>query len=258
MKNIIVIVNQKGGVGKTTTVLNLATALVQQNRKKVLVVDIDPQGNATTGAGIEKNGLKYSVYDVLINNLAVKDAVVKSPTGKFDILPSNRNLAGAEIELVDLKKREFKLKKALAEISSNYDVILIDCPPSLSLLTLNALSAANYILVPIQCEYYALEGLTDLLNTVRLMQSKLNPELEFLGILRTMYDKRNNLAIQVSAQLVEHFKEQVFYVSIPRAVRLAEAPSHGSTAVAIDPESVGAQSYLRLARELLKRLKEAE
>ncbi|MBX9867346.1 MAG: AAA family ATPase, partial [Burkholderiales bacterium] len=204
MKNIIVIVNQKGGVGKTTTALNLATALVQQNCKKVLVVDIDPQGNATTGAGIEKNGLKYSVYDVLINNLAIRDAIVKSPTGKFDILPSNRNLAGAEIELVDVKKREFKLKKALAEVSSNYDVILIDCPPSLSLLTLNALSAANYILVPIQCEYYALEGLTDLLNTVRLMQSKLNPELEFLGILRTMYDKRNNLAIQVSAQLVEH------------------------------------------------------
>ena len=258
MKNIIVIVNQKGGVGKTTTVLNLATALVQQNRKKVLVVDIDPQGNATTGAGIEKNGLKYSVYDVLINNLAVTDAIVKSPSCKFDILPSNRNLAGAEIELVDLKKREFKLKKALAEVSSNYDVILIDCPPSLSLLTLNALSAANYILVPIQCEYYALEGLTDLLNTVRLMQSKLNPELEFLGILRTMYDKRNNLAIQVSAQLVDHFNEQIFYVSIPRAVRLAEAPSHGSTAVAIDPESAGAQSYLRLARELLKRLKEAE
>lgn len=256
MKNIIVIVNQKGGVGKTTSVLNLATALVVQNRKKVLVVDIDPQGNATTGAGIEKNSVKFTSYDVLINNVAVKDAVVQSPSCGFDLLASNRNLAGAEIELVEFTEREFRLKQALAKVADDYDFILIDCPPSLSLLTLNALSAAKYLLVPIQCEYYALEGLTDLLNTVKLMQGKLNPELEFLGILRTMYDKRNNLAQQVSAQLVEYFADKVFYVSIPRAVRLAEAPSFGASAVAIDPESAGGQAYLRMARELIKRLKE--
>ncbi len=256
MKNIIVIVNQKGGVGKTTSVLNLATALVVQNKKKILVVDIDPQGNATTGAGIDKNSAIKTSYDVLVNDIPVNEAVLKSPSCGFDLLASNRNLAGAEIELVGLEEREFKLKKALAKVANDYDYILIDCPPSLSLLTLNALSAAQYLLVPIQCEYYALEGLTDLLNTVKLMQGQLNPELEFLGILRTMYDKRNNLAQQVSTQLEEYFGDKVFYVSIPRAVRLAEAPSFGASAVAIDPESVGGQSYLRMAREFIKRLKE--
>ncbi len=255
MKNVIVIVNQKGGVGKTTTVVNLATALVQ-SRKKVLVIDIDPQANATTGAGVDKNNLKHSIYDVLINNVALEDAIVKSESCKFDLLPSNRNLAGAEIELVDLAEREFRLKQALHKVKEKYDLILIDCPPSLSLLTLIALSAADYVLVPIQCEYYALEGLTDLLNTIKLMKAKLNPELELLGILRTMYDKRNNLALQVSAQLVEYFNDKVFYVSIPRTVRLAEAPSYGTSAVALDVEAVGSQAYIRMARELLKRLRE--
>jgi chromosome partitioning protein len=254
MKNIIVIVNQKGGVGKTTTVLNLATAL-QQSRKKVLVVDIDPQGNATTGAGIDKNTTEYTIYDALINDVAALDIIVQSPSCKFDIIPANRHLAGAEIELVDIEKREFRLQRILGEVANNYDLVLVDCPPSLSLLTLNALTAAHYVLVPIQCEYYALEGLTDLLNTIKLMQGKLNPELEILGMVRTMYDKRNNLAQQVSAQLVEYFDDKIFYASIPRTVRLAEAPSFGSSAVAIDPDSFGAQAYIRMAREVLKRLK---
>lgn len=256
MKNVIVIVNQKGGVGKTTTVLNLATALVKNQRKKILVIDMDPQGNATTGAGIDKNSVKHSIYDVLINQVSIQDAIVYSDSCKFDIIPANRNLAGAEIELVEVKNREFCLANALKEINNNYDLILIDCPPSLSLLTINALTAAKYLLVPIQCEYYALEGLTDLLNTVRLMQSNLNSELELLGILRTMYDKRNNLAQQVSEQLVDYFEDKVFYVSIPRSVRLAEAPSFGTSAVALDQYSIGAESYSRLGREVIKRLRD--
>lgn len=256
MKNVIVIVNQKGGVGKTTTVLNLATALANNQRKKILVIDIDPQGNATTGAGIDKNTVKHSIYDVLINQISIRDATIYSESCKFDIVPANRNLAGAEIELVEVKKREFCLANALKDVVNKYDLILIDCPPSLSLLTINALTAAKYLLVPIQCEYYALEGLTDLLNTVRLMQSNLNSELELLGILRTMYDKRNNLAQQVSEQLVDYFEDKVFYVSIPRSVRLAEAPSFGTSAVALDPYSIGAESYSRLGREVVKRLRE--
>ena len=233
--------------------LNLATALVQ-NRKKVLVIDIDPQGNATTGSGIEKHALQHSIYDVLINGLPASTAILQSPSCKFDLLPANRNLSGAEIELVNVAEREYRLKKALVNVAPNYDVVLIDCPPSLSLLTLNALSCADYVLVPIQCEYYALEGLTDLLNTLKLLQGKLNPQLELIGILRTMYDKRNNLAQEVSAQLVEHFDSKVFYASIPRAVRLAEAPSYGATAVALDPKSAGSIAYIRAAKELLKNL----
>lgn len=258
MKNKIVIVNQKGGVGKTTTVLNLATTLAKSQRKKVLVVDIDPQGNATTGAGIEKNDVKYSVYDILVNNTKARDAIIYSNSCKFDLIPSNRNLAGAEIELVDIKEREYQLSKALSEVENSYDIILIDCPPSLSLLTINALTSADYILVPIQCEYYALEGLTDLLNTVNLMKSNLNPKLEIIGILRTMYDKRNNLAQQVSSQLVDYFNDKIFYVSIPRSVRLAEAPSFGMSAVALDPDSAGSEAYHRLGRELVKRLRELQ
>lgn len=254
MKNIIAVVNQKGGVGKTTTVVNLATSLVKRGNS-VLVIDIDPQGNATTGSGIEKNQLKYSIYDVLINKLDVKDCLSRSDSSGFDILPANRNLAGAEIELVDLKKREFRLKDALAKIVDRYDVILIDCPPSLSLLTLNALAAADFILVPIQCEYYALEGLTDLLNTIERIKSGINPELELIGLVRTMYDRRNNLATEVSEQLSKHFADKLFETAIPRNVRLAEAPSYGASAVAIDMSSNGSQAYIAVARELAKRLK---
>ncbi|MDD3267194.1 MAG: AAA family ATPase [Burkholderiales bacterium] len=258
MKKIIVVVNQKGGVGKTTTVLNLATSLAMHQRKKVLVVDIDPQGNATTGAGIDKNDVEFSIYDVLLGNVKIRDAIVYSKSCKFDLIPSNRNLAVAEIELVNEDDREYKLKNAIKEIEHKYDIILIDCPPSLSLLTINALTSANYLLVPIQCEYYALEGLTDLLNTVKLMKTKLNTELKLFGILRTMYDKRNNLAQQVSEQLVEYFDDKVFYASIPRSVRLAEAPSFGMSAVALDDEAIGSEAYCRLAREVVKRLREIE
>ena len=253
-KNILVVVNQKGGVGKTTTVLNLATALAF-SRKKILVVDIDPQGNATTGAGFNKNQLEYTVYDALINDVDPRDIIVRSDRCKFDMLPANRHLAGAEIELVDIEKREFRLQRILSQIQDDYDYILIDCPPSLSLLTINALSAASYVLVPIQCEYYALEGLTDLLNTIKLLQTKLNPALEILGMVRTMFDKRNNLAVEVSSQLVDYFGDKIFYASIPRTVRLAEAPSFGTSAVALDADSFGAQAYIRLGREVLKRLK---
>ena len=261
---IFTVANQKGGVGKTTTTVNVAAAL-SMGGLRVLVIDLDPQGNASTALGVEHRD-NAGIYEVLmgtVNVASVVQKVVGFPS--LDCISSNTGLAQAEINLVSMVARELRLKEAIDELvnikikeGNPYDYIFIDCPPSLGLLTVNAFAAAKELMIPIQCEYYALEGLTDLLNTVRLMQSKLNPELEFLGILRTMYDKRNNLAIQVSAQLVEHFNEQVFYVSIPRAVRLAEAPSHGSTAVAIDPESAGAQSYLRLARELLKRLKEAE
>lgn len=254
MKNVIVVGNQKGGVGKTTTILNLATSLAL-SRKKVLVIDIDPQGNSTTGAGIDKNSVKYTIYDVLVNDLPLADAVSQSESGKFDLIPANRHLAGAEIELVDFTEREYRLKHAITEAAMKYDLILIDCPPSLSLLTINALCSARHILVPIQCEYYALEGLTDLLNTISLIQAKLNPKLELLGIIRTMYDKRNNLAQQVSAQLVEFFDEKVFYATIPRTVRLAEAPSYGVPAVALDADSFGAQAYIRCAKELLAKLK---
>lgn len=256
MKNKVVVVNQKGGVGKTTTVLNLATSLAMYQRKKVLVVDIDPQGNATTGAGIDKNEVENSIYDVLLGNAKIEDSIIYSSSCKFDLIAANRNLAGAEIELVNENEREYCLKKSLKIIEHKYDIILIDCPPSLSLLTINALTGADYLLVPIQCEYYALEGLTDLLNTVKLMQAKLNTDLTLLGILRTMYDRRNNLAQQVSEQLVDYFDKKVFYASIPRSVRLAEAPSFGISAVALDDESAGSEAYIRLAREVVKRLRE--
>lgn len=257
MKKII-IVNQKGGVGKTTSVLNLATTLVKHQKKKVLVVDMDPQGNATTGAGIDKNSVENTIYDLLINNVLLEDTIIKSNNCGFDLIPANRNLAGAEVELVQVANREFCLDKILSNLDGLYDIILIDCPPSLSLLTINALTTADYVLVPIQCEYYALEGLTDLLNTINLMRKNLNPSLELIGILRTMYDKRNNLSQQVSAQLVEFFADKVFFVSIPRAVRLAEAPSFGMSAVALDPESIGSEAYHRLGREVLKRIKDKD
>lgn len=252
MTNIIVIANQKGGVGKTTTVLNLATALYKSLNKKVLVIDMDPQGNATTGCGIDKNNLDCSIYEVLINDADINHAILKSDSCGFDIIASNRNLAGAEIELINIDKREFVLKSLIATIKDNYDIILIDCPPSLSLITINALTAANSILVPIQCEYYALEGLSDLLNTIQLMQRSLNPDLKLLGILRTMYDKRNNLAQQVSEQLLEYFGDMVFYATIPRTVRLAEAPSYGVSAYAIDSRSLGSEAYYRLGKEVIK------
>jgi chromosome partitioning protein len=231
----------------------LAASIVKR-KQKVLVIDLDPQGNSTTGCGIEKNQLESSIYDVLINDLPISDCILHTEASGFDIIPSNRNLAGAEIELVDLPKRESRLKNSLEEFAKHYDIILLDCPPSLSLLTLNGLIAANYILVPIQCEYYALEGLTDLLNTIDRLKNGLNPQIKLLGIVRTMFDQRNNLALQVSAQLEEHFSKKICKVYIPRNVRLAEAPSFGMPGVIFDKHASGSLAYMALAKELLKRL----
>ena len=250
--NIIAVANQKGGVGKTTSVINIASCLAKKN--KILVVDLDPQANTTTGSGIEKNELKLSVYDVLLKQNPIDDVIIKSTSCGYDILPANRNLAGSEIELVNGTHREFRLKEALTTVSSKYDAILIDCPPSLSLLTLNGLSASNKLIVPIQCEYYALEGLTDLLNTVNRIKNGMNPDLELIGLIRTMFDSRNNLALQVSEELTKHFADKVFTTFIPRNVRLAEAPSHGVAAVLLDESASGSIAYIALAKEIKKLL----
>ncbi len=253
MKNIIAVANQKGGVGKTTSVISIASCLVKKH-KRVLVVDLDPQGNTTTGSGIEKNALLNTVYQVLLENSTVTDMIIKSVSCGYDILPSNRNLAGAEIELVEAPEREYRLYKALNTIKDRYDVILIDCPPSLSLLTLNGLLAADKLLVPIQCEYYALEGLTDLLNTVSRLKNGMNSNLELFGLVRTMFDTRNNLANQVSDELFKHFGGKVFNTYIPRNVRLEEAPGFGISVLALDPNASGSLAYLALTKELIARL----
>jgi chromosome partitioning protein len=250
------IANQKGGVGKTTTTVNLAAGLAQIGRR-VLVVDLDPQGNATMGSGIDKRALEHSVYDVLLDmdgTHTVAEARRSSPKGGYDVLGANRELAGAEIELVDLPHRERRLKQALAAVADDYDFALIDCPPSLSLLTLNGLCAAHGVIVPMQCEYFALEGLSDLVNTIKQVHANLNPELEIIGLLRVMFDPRAVLQQQVSEQLKTHFGDKVFNTVIPRNVRLAEAPSYGQPGLVFDPSAKGAQAFAEFAREVAERL----
>ena len=256
MARIIAVANQKGGVGKTTTAVNLAAALAR-TPKRVLLVDLDAQGNATMGSGVDKRDLATSSYDVLMQEQSADAAIVTTAEG-FDLLPGNGDLTAAEIELMDAQGREQRLKRALDPLRDNYDFILIDCPPALSLLTLNALTAADSILVPMQCEYYALEGLTALLQTIEALKGRLNPRLEVEGVLRTMFDVRNNLANAVSAELTHHFGDKVFRTIVPRNVRLAEAPSHGQSIVGYDKASRGAVAYLGLAGEILRRQRERD
>lgn len=250
MAKTVAIVNQKGGVGKTTTCVNLAAAL-QALGKRVLVCDFDPQGNATSGLGVDKATLNPSIYEVLINGAPIQKAVVS--TKWCDIIGSNKALAGATVELISMPNRENLLKKALAQLDEQYDYIFIDCPPSLELLTLNALCAAQFILIPVQCEYYALEGLSDLLTTMRIVKRSLNPGLSLMGVILTMYDGRTNLSMQVAEEVKRHFPGKVYASVIPRNVRLSEAPSHGKPVMAYDPWSRGTDAYKALAEEIISR-----
>jgi chromosome partitioning protein len=253
MAKVFCIANQKGGVGKTTTTVNLAAGLAQV-KQRVLVIDLDPQGNATMGSGIDKRAMSLSVYDVLLESAGVAEAMLSSEKGGYDVLGANRELAGAEVELVGLDHRNERLRRALGKSLDEYDFILIDCPPSLSLLTLNGLCSAHGVIVPMQCEYFALEGLSDLVNTIKQVHANLNRDLQIIGLLRVMYDPRITLQQQVSDQLKAHFGDKVFNAVIPRNVRLAEAPSYGQPGVVFDAASKGAQAYIEFARELVQRV----
>ncbi len=253
MPRIFCIANQKGGVGKTTTTVNLAAGLAQIGQR-ALVIDLDPQGNATMGSGVDKRALALSVYDVLLESAGIAEARQRSPKGGYDVLGANRELAGAEVELVGQPHREQRLKRAIDAVAGDYDFVLVDCPPSLSLLTLNGLCSAHGVIVPMQCEYFALEGLSDLVNTIKQVHANLNRELQIIGLLRVMFDPRITLQQQVSEQLQAHFGDKVFSTVIPRNVRLAEAPSYGLPGVVFDPASRGAQAFVAFAREMVARI----
>ncbi|RPE66872.1 chromosome partitioning protein [Tibeticola sediminis] len=252
MARIFCVANQKGGVGKTTTTVNLAAGLAKVGQR-VLMVDLDPQGNATMGSGVDKRELRLSVYDVLLGAAEVREAALAAERAGYAVLGANRELSGAEVELVGLPQREKRLKAALAAVDADYDFVLIDCPPSLSLLTLNGLCAAHGVIVPMQCEYFALEGLTDLVNTIKQVHANLNPELKIIGLLRVMFDPRITLQQQVSEQLKAHFGAKVFDTVIPRNVRLAEAPSYGLPGVVFDPSARGSLAFVEFAREMVAR-----
>lgn len=251
MSKVIAIANQKGGVGKTTTAVNLSSCLAYKG-KKVLIIDIDPQGNTTSGLGIDKKTIHKSIYDVLINDDNIEEALVETPVENLKICPSNIQLAGAEVELVSVISRETRMKAAISSIKDQFDFVLIDCPPSLGLLTVNSLTAADTVLVPIQCEYYALEGLSQLMNTVKLVQKHLNPLLDVEGVVLTMFDARTNLSIQVVEEVKRHFKNKVYRTIIPRNVRLSEAPSYGLPIILYDAKSKGAECYIELAEEVIE------
>jgi chromosome partitioning protein len=252
VSQIYAITNQKGGVGKTTTCVNLAASLVAI-KKRVLLIDLDPQGNATMGSGVDKNGVSQSTYNVLVEQALIRDVGEPSPSGKYDVLPSNADLTAAEVQLLDIERKEYCLKKALDDVRSEYDFVLIDCPPSLNMLTVNALVACDSVIIPMQCEYYALEGLSSLLSTIEQIKQYANPELTIAGILRTMYDPRSSLTIEVSDQLKSFFGDKLYQTTIPRNVRLAEAPSFGQPALVYDRQSKGAVAYLALAGEFTRR-----
>jgi chromosome partitioning protein len=251
MARIFVIANQKGGVGKTSIAVNLAASLAHYGRK-VLLVDLDPQGNATTGSGVDKTSCDRTVYGVLLGEHGVKEAIVHAEGG-YDVVPSNRELAGAEVELIGMERREYRLRDALADTAKGYDFSVIDCPPALNMLTVNGFAAADAVIIPMQCEYYALEGLSDLVGTLRKVKQNLNPRIEIEALVRTMYDPRSTLTVQVSDELKRHYGEKVFDTVIPRNIRIAEAPSFGKPVLLHDPASKGAQAHLQFARELLAR-----
>lgn len=253
MGRIIAIANQKGGVGKTTTAINLSACLAEKG-KKVLTIDIDPQGNTSSGLGINKNNLKFTIYELMIGSCSLEECLIRNVIENLSILPSNVNLAGAEIELIGVEEKEYILKKEIDKIKDEYDYIIIDCPPSLNTLTVNAMTTANTIVVPIQCEYYALEGLSQLIHTINLVKARLNPDLEIEGVVFTMYDARTNLSLQVVENVKNNLNQKIYKSIIPRNVRLAEAPSHGLPINLYDPKSAGAEGYRDLADEVIERI----